>query len=141
MISLDLNEKQLFEYIRCPAYYDFINNKKFIVKEDLKIRALLNKVAMSFYLNLMNGKVLSTNQLKKKWDAVCEQNQDTMTSQKCLEGMGQLVKLFRWTSNEELLIADVNMPYEFSIKKDDIHINFRGEIPVILIHLEKLPIY
>ena len=85
-----LTEEQLFDYIACPVHYDTVHNKGFAPHDRESMARLLTKVANAFYLNLMNGKVLPTSTLKKKWDSICETHKDYVTQQRCLEGMGQL---------------------------------------------------
>ncbi len=132
---LDLTEKQFFDFMKCPVYYDLIHSKQLSIQDPPSMNKLLNKVAQFFFMKLMNGKVPSTDSIKTKWDKLCAANQDYMTSAKCLDGIGQLMRLYRWAQEEELLIADVKTPYKFAIKTNT-HgvINFKGEISTIAIN-------
>lgn len=115
MDIVNLNEVQLLDFLKCPIIYDSVNNKKMLIhKNNIALNNLLNRVSNNFYLNLINGKVLSLDTIKNKWDNLCLNY--NLSSQQCLEGVSLLIKLFRWASNERLIIADINSPYEYSIK-------------------------
>ena len=128
---MDLTEKQLFDFMKCPVYYDSIHNKNLPVATPLSMKHLLEKVTSYFFINLMSGKVLSTENLKRKWDRLCEDNMTYMTPQRCLEGLGLIIKMYLWAQNEEFMIADMKTPYTITIKSSWGIINLNGEIAVI----------
>lgn len=138
MDIVNLNEVQLLDFLKCPIIYDSVNNKKMLIhKNNIALNNLLSKVSNNFYLNLINGKVLSLDTIKNKWDNLCLNY--NLSSQQCLEGVSLLIKLFRWASNERLIIADINSPYEYSIKDNNYLINFKGEISTIAINSNNVP--
>ena len=113
---IKFTEKQLYEYIRCPAYYDLVNGKKIAPEQRPSITSLLEKIGNAFMLNLMNGTVLTQDQIKKRWDTVCEDNSDRINPNKCMEGISLLMKMYLWAESEEIRIADIQTPYTITFK-------------------------
>lgn len=127
---MELTEEQLLKYMKCSIIYDSIYNKNmFVYKEKNVLIKLIDRIAKSFYLNLMNGKILSTDILKRKWDVICKDN--NLNEHECLEGLSLIIKLFRWANSEQLLIQDIDIPYNFLIKSNKDKISFKGEISTI----------
>ena len=106
-----LSEQQLFDYIMCPAYYDMKYNKRIGFKEEPTMQKLLDKVSKYFYSNLLDKKVCTMNELKHRWDIVCEQNKDYINSKRNLEGMNYIVNFARWAANNKLMLADFDSTY------------------------------
>lgn len=127
-----INEQQLFDYITCPAMYDVKHNKHIQIGETVSTAKLLNKVAKYFYVNLLNGKVPSSNDLKKKWDSVCNQYIDYVDSKKSLEGMGLIMKLLQWAGSEEIIVVDIDSPYRLMFKSNIGPIELIGDMGAIL---------
>ena len=131
---LNLTENQLFNYIKCPIHYDTTYNKKFTLPEKPTMNLLLKKIWNLFCINLVNGTVLSKAVLKNKWDIVCEKNPDIITESKCLAGLGALMKMYAWAEQEELRIADINIPYNISFNRGRDSVNINGEIGAVAIN-------
>lgn len=128
-----LTEEQLFEYIKCPIRYDAIYNKHMITGEEPSMQKYLGKIATYFLMQLMDGTVVSTDILKRKWDKLSEQHPDYITPQRNLEGIDKLMRFYRWAENEELIVGDVSIPYELTLREDDDLLDFRGEITTIAV--------
>lgn len=125
-------DEQIYDYISCPARYD-MKAKGLIGKDYETVPSLLKQVARKFYTTLMNGEVLPPSTLKKQWDKLCERHSDFMVPKKVLEGMDKLMKLYRWAADEQLIIADVHVPYGILFQERDNAIDVRGTIPVIAV--------
>ena len=69
-----MNEIEFYDYIKCPVFYDAVHRKKLPFVFQPTMNEVLNKVAYRFFLGLMNGTVMSMNQLKKTWDNICNEN-------------------------------------------------------------------
>lgn len=113
-----LGEEQLWSFANCPVQYDMAYNKKTIPKKPPMFGEHLQTVANAFFTNLMNGKILSGDELKRKWDSVCNKN-PTIDSRKCIEGIGKLMLMYRWAENIELRILDVFVPYILLFKHNN----------------------
>ena len=113
-MAYELTETQLFDYIKCPLRYDSQYNLKIVPENHPSFAQLLNVATSAFFFGLMNGKVMSTGLLKRKWDAVCEANQDIISPQKCLEGLSALLNMYRWAENEQLMISDLKIPFTYT---------------------------
>lgn len=135
----ELTEEELFDFIRCPIRYDAIRNKRIITGQEDSMPRYLEKVAHWFFLQLMNGVVPATSKLKQKWDKLCEQHSDYITPQKNLEGVDKLMKLFRWAEDEQLVVGDTDIPYEYAIKDERGVVSFRGEIGTVAQALKRSP--
>lgn len=126
---MQLTEQQLFDYIHCPAKYHIKYNMKIDLQEEVSLPKLLKKVSNYFFLNLLNGKLLSIEQLKKKWDSICEQYSQFLDNKKIITGWGYIIKLTQWAEQQQLCIGDVSAPYMIPLK--DIQIS--GNIETILV--------
>ena len=110
-----ITEQQLFDYISCPALYDFRHNKNIRIIDPVSMPKLLKKVAKYFYFNLLGGKVPSGNDLKKKWDSICNINPDYIDAKKNLEGLGFIMKLLQWASGEQIIVIDIDSQYNLNL--------------------------
>jgi hypothetical protein len=128
-----ITEQQLFDYIACPAMYDVKHNKNIQIEEPVSVAKLLNKVAKYFYMNLLNGKVPTSNDLKKKWDSICVQNPVYVDAKRNLEGMGLIMKLLQWASAEEILVVDMDSQYRLMFQiADPLPVELVGTMGTIL---------
>lgn len=116
--KLIITEDQLFDYIKCPAFYDMKYNKKIPYKDTVSMQYLLDQVCRKFYTNLLDKKVLNMQDLKKKWDSVCNGNKDYINSKRNLEGINYIVNFARWASENKIILVDYNSYY--SISFDDV---------------------
>lgn len=128
-----LTEDEFFQYIRCPLHYDSVYRKKFSPTANTTMNTLLAKVAAAFYSRLMNGNVMTTGQLKQKWDRICEEHDDYITPQRCLDGIALIMKLYNWAADIELRIADRNVPYVVGIQGAHGTTEFSGHIDTIAV--------
>ena len=136
---MEITETQIFNYMYCPTKYDAMFNKNIVSKNKPSMNMLLNKVADYFFLNLMNGKIIRPDGLKKKWDKICEKNQDFITPTKNLDGMKLIMQMFNWAQDKQILIGDINIPYIASYKGKYGLIDLKGEISAISFNKEKVP--
>jgi len=125
---LELTEKQLFDYSICPARYAIEHKLRVVPETSPSLSKLLGRVANSLLLSLLNGKALTTGQLKDKWDRVCEDNRAVMTQQNCLTGLDMLLAMYRWAEDERLRVADFKIPYQYLMRKEEPQIILKGEI-------------
>lgn len=111
---ITITENQLFDYIKCPAFYDMKYNKKLPIVESESMSKLLSKVSKYFYLNLLNQKICSAHELKNKWSSVCE-GDGNLQPKKVMEGASLILKLLNWAHSEEPVVLDLDTPYKLSI--------------------------
>lgn len=129
-----MTEVEFFDYIKCPVFYDAVHKKQLPFVFQPTMNELLNRVALRFFLNLMDGKIMKMSQIKKAWDTICDENQ-FITEKKCLEGISLLSKMYLWAENEQLRILDVHTPYVLKFEG----IEFSGEIETIAINNKDNP--
>lgn len=130
-----ITQEELEKYSNCPIRYDIIHNKKFNIGKNPSVNELLHTVFKAFCSGLMNGKVMTTGQIKSKWDRQCEMNKDIISPQKAIEGLGQLMKMYRWAEREELKVLDMNVPYSVIVPgRNDTRIDIRGHIDLVAAH-------
>lgn len=130
---MKLTEQQIFDYIFCPAKYQMKYIRGQELAEAVTMQKLISKVSKYFYFNLLNGKVCSMNELKSKWDSVCQQYPYYMDGKKNLDGYGKIISLVRWAANEEINVGDVDQSYRIVI--DNIEVS--GSIETILVKKDR----
>jgi hypothetical protein len=101
--------------------------------DPITMQKLISKVSRYFYFNLLNGKVCSMNELKSKWDSVCQQYPYYIDAKKNLDGYGKIISLVRWAANEEIIVGDVDQSYRLMF--DSIEVS--GSIETILVKKDK----
>ena len=67
-----MTEVEFFDYIKCPVFYDAVHKKQLPFVFQPTMNELLNRVALRFFLNLMDGKIMKMSQIKKAWDTICD---------------------------------------------------------------------
>lgn len=110
-----MTETQMFDYIFCPAKYDIKYNRGIDVADPISMPRLLSRVAKFFYMNLVNGKVCSVNELKNKWDSICKEYPDFVDSKKNVAGWGMIISMMQWASKEQIMVVDVNTFYRLNV--------------------------
>lgn len=110
-----ITEQQLFDYMFCPAKYDIKYNMKIAIEEPRTLNSLVKIVEKYFYINLMNGKLLSTDQLKRKWDSICEANLDFIDKNKVLKGISYILQFHRWAIDKKLPLVDTEIKYNIIV--------------------------
>ena len=126
---MKLTERQLFEYIYCPAKYHIKYIMNIDIAEPISMQKLLNTMSRYFFLNLFNGKVPTYDELRKKWDSLCELHSGYMDNKKVLSGWGQIIKFAQWAEREKLIVGDVETKYMFMVD----NIQFSGNIETTLV--------
>lgn len=138
MANFIITDKELQDYMFCPAYYDFkYNNKKLAGLERKKTQnEMLNKIVLSFCAALMDGELLSTQAIKRKWNLVCKSNPD-MTNDKIAEGFSKLMKFYNWAADQEINVVDALSRYrvKFFVNKNSIDLS--GNIGIIAMTKDK----
>lgn len=128
-----ITEQELFDYIFCPAKYHMKYIMKIDIQDPISMPKLLNKVAKYFYMNLLNGKVCSINEIKSKWDSVCMQYPHFVDSKKSINGYGLIISLLKWAGNEEIIIGDVDQNYKILMGNVEVF----GTIETILVRKDR----
>lgn len=103
-----ITENQLFDYIYCPVKYHMKYVANIETAEEVSVPKLLKQVTTAFYTQLLNGKVMSLESLKKRWDKICEQHKGYIDSKKAIYGWTQLINFLKWAEREQIIVADVN---------------------------------
>ena len=138
--KLRCTEEEFFHYIRCPIHYDTIYRRRFSPTAQITLASCLQRVERRFYASIIDLNLMTTGQIKKCWDGICEKNQDSLTPQKCIDGFGQLMKMYRWAEKEELIVIDQSVPYTIGIPaKNGRRIEFSGHIDTIAVDKKKQP--
>lgn len=116
-----ITEQQLFDYINCPTLFDLKYNKKFQVNDVLTIKNLLYKTSVSYFTYLIMDRHPTLDMLKRKWDTVCEKNEDRFSQDKLLDGMGLLHQFYLWAENENFNVLDLNTKYTIQLKEAEMN--------------------
>lgn len=137
----EMTQQQLQDYMSCPIYYSFKYAKSTLyIDQAPTFSKLLNRIISGFCLQLMDGKVMRLDFIKRKWDMLCKQNVEVVPPNKIREGMARLYKFFLWAQKEELRIADVGSEYiiKFDIGGNN-QIHLHGSLGIIAVTKNDLP--
>lgn len=129
--QIELTEKEVRDFLKCPVYYEGIHKYKLVAFETISMQTLLNKIAKLFYANLMNGEVLSPSKLKNQWDKICKKYSDYLTPQRTLKGIDLIMKLYNHAKKTGLIIANMSVPYRLFVHGDKIDVGYSGEIETL----------
>lgn len=112
---MNITEKQLFNYIECPAMYDMKYNMKIPCSIEPLMNNLLDGITRYFFSNLLQGKVCSLDALKKKWDSICKANEECIDSKKNLEGFNYIYNFATWAYENKIALVDFDSTYTIYI--------------------------
>lgn len=111
---MELKEKELFEYIRCPLRYQFVS-KGLNLGTDRTFKKLAYSAINSYYSTKTNEMKADSTTLKRKWDLIASQNSDILNPKKILEGWGLLYRAYEYVEYNKINFMDINMPYKIEI--------------------------
>lgn len=117
---MKITEQQFFDYMHCPALFEMKHIKGIPLEEAVSVPKLLNKVAKYFYLNLLNGKICTTSELKKKWDSICQEQGERINNKKAMEGISLIMKLYNWAADERAVVLDIDTPYTIRVEDTEL---------------------
>lgn len=147
---MELSEKDLLNYIRCPLYYRIEANGHNLKRETFN--SFLHDTADKYIrrvgsTNLL-GKFDHENYVKKHWDRVCLENQHLITPKQCIQGWGYLYRIIEFINTSGVEVLDPEITYRIEpegrrhcltgtldplIKKDDFYttliISFSDKLP------------
>ena len=134
-----LSEDQIWSYANCPVQFEMAQ-RNIIPTVPRTLKGYINQVAKMFFSYLMEGTVLSMQDLKKEWDKVWQQNSDFIDSKKGIQGYAALNSLYKWGEAVQLRVLDVMVPFALLFHgKDDITFDIRGNIPCISVNRANQP--
>lgn len=114
-MDVTLTEQQFFDYMACPAMFEMKYIKKIPISEPISTPKLLSKIAKYFYINLLNGKICTNNELKRKWDSICQSHEGEITSKQVMDGISFIMKLALWAQNQRLVVLDMDTRYNIRV--------------------------
>lgn len=133
-INYAITDREIKDYMYCPAYFDFkYNNKALKIDKAPSMNELLTKVAYTFCIALMDGDIMDETALKRKWGTLCRNNGDVMTSEKIAEGFSLLMKFYRWAEDNRINVVDAVSRYKIKFFVNDNSIDLTGSIGIILL--------
>ena len=110
-----ISEQQFFDFMECPALFEMKNVKKIDIPEQITLSNLLDKVSNYFFINLLNGKICSGKELKKKWDSICEENRHIVDDKKIRDGIALIIKFANWAAENQVVVLDVSSRYSIVV--------------------------
>ena len=131
-MNYEITDIQIEDFIKCPIYYNFRhNNKNFSINKKSSYKDLVLKVAYAFCTHLIDGEILSEEQIKKKWNFICKQHRDELSDKQVIEGFSLLMMFYKWAAQTRLTVIDTKMAFctVFHLAGDSLEI--RGEIGII----------
>ena len=131
-----LTEKQLYNYMKCPVYYQGAYEYGLIPVEQPSMSSLLSKVAHAFCAQLASQIVPSKHDVEKMWDRVCRKHQDYITEKRVVDGITALMQMYRWAEDKQLMIGSTDIPYKIVFKNDD-PIELAGKISIVAVTPDK----
>lgn len=121
----------------CPVYYNIRYKSNLNVDQVQTRTRLLNQIVNSFCLKLMEGKVMPTYDIKRKWDMLTKKYPDVITPKVNLEGITLLLNFYRWAANNEIIVVDIGTPYSIQFQEGDITTIFNGNFGILTINQAK----
>lgn len=113
---LKLTDEALTDYIKCPNYFYFKYISKIPVNQNPTYHELVQRVIDAYMSKLMDGKVMTSRQFKKMWDDLVEEYPTVITEKKILDGFGMINQIDRYCRQNQVIIADINSPYQINFK-------------------------
>ena len=133
---MQLTERQLYDYMKCPIYYQGAYQYGLTPIEQPSMNKLLGKVAHAFCAQLAAQVVPSRSDVEKMWSRVCKKNSEYITDKKVVEGLTVLMQMYRWAEDKQLMIGSTDVPYSIVFKKEN-PIELIGKIDIVAITPDK----
>jgi CRISPR/Cas system-associated exonuclease Cas4 (RecB family) len=131
-----LTQEAVQDYIKCPNFFKMKYATKLPSKDDLSYHDLLQNVINAYLAHLMDGKVMTMDKVKNKWDKLVDEHK--VSDRKILDGIGYFNVIHNYCKTNKVIIADMNTPYEITFK-DNIIIN--GNIGTIRYNNNKFELF
>lgn len=109
---MEIKEKELFEYIKCPIRYELIHKGNIL--NDKKTFKTMCYEAINSYINAtVNDMKADATTLKRKWDSIAQSgiNDGILTPKKVLDGWGMIYRTYEYIKNNNITFLDVNTTY------------------------------
>ena len=133
---MQLTERQLYDYMKCPIYYQGAYQYGLTPIEQPSMNRLLGKVAHAFCAQLAAQVVPSRSDVEKMWSRVCKKNSEYITDKKVVEGLTVLMQMYRWAEDKQLMIGSTDVPYSIVFRKEN-PIELIGKIDTVAITPDK----
>lgn len=135
---LKLTDEALMDYIRCPNYFYFKHISKIPINQTPTFHELVQRVIDAYMSKLMDGKIMTTRQFKKMWDDLVEEYPMVIPEKKILDGFGMINQIDRYCRQNQVIIADINSPYQVNFKNN---ISLTGKIGIIRYNKTNLELF
>ena len=110
---MELSEKDLLNYIKCPLYYKIEANGHNLRRETYN--TFLHDVADKYIKRVGSVKLLGKfdheNYVKKHWDKVCLENQHIITPKQCIQGWGYLYRIIEFINMSGVEVLEPDITY------------------------------
>lgn len=113
---LKLTETQLLDYIKCPNLFYLKYLSRIPYKESKTYKDCIKNLMYAYLGRLLDGKVLTLKEIKNKWDRIIDENEELFNENKVLEGIGYMNILDHYCRTHQVIIADINTPYQVNFK-------------------------
>lgn len=137
--AITLTENQVWSYMNCPAQFEMAR-RNIVPEIPVTIRSFIDQITRYFFSGLMNGTIIPTDKLKKKWDKIWKDNQDFIDNKKGIQGYASIMQLYSWAEKNRIRILDISSPYSLMFKgRNNQLIEIKGMIPFIAVNLRSVP--
>ena len=103
--AITLTENQVWSYMNCPAQFEMAR-RNIVPEIPVTIRSFIDQITRYFFSGLMNGTIIPTDKLKKKWDKIWKDNQDFIDNKKGVQGYASIMQLYSWAEKNRIRILD-----------------------------------
>lgn len=128
---MQITEQQLFDYINCPAKYQFKHEQGIFLNKNTTIKDILATTASYFYSYVLENKKTPTLKvLSKKLEALYLKHKDDIPEKKYNDALLSLRNFYNWACSEKIAVIDSCMPYSLTYNG----INLTGVLSPIAIN-------
>lgn len=133
---MQITERQLYDYMKCPVYYQGAYQYGLVPIEQVSMNKLLGKVAHAFCAKLAMQTVPTMSDVQKMWDRVCRKHSDYITDKRAVDGIATLMQMYRWAESKQLMVGSTDVPYSIIFGKSD-PIELIGKIDTVALTADK----
>lgn len=116
LVPIIFNMEEVEDYIKCPNYFYMKYLTKIPTINNPTFKKLVQTIIDAYLARLLNGKILSMLEAKRKWDKLAEQYPEVLTPKKIIEGIGIFNKFNDYCHANRVIIADMNSEYQMNFK-------------------------
>lgn len=119
---MNIKEKELFEYIKCPMRFNMIK-KGMDIDNNPTFNQIVYQAVKYLYSQTTLDKKVSSATLKNKWDSIAFNNKHLLSPKQVIEGWGLVYRAYEYVTMYDIKFIDIDLMYNMEIPSTGLQVN------------------